>query len=86
MTKPRYITTKHIKELTGFKISWISKHFNSTAEDYIADRHCIFNVNKLIAVAKHRKEHNTFCRNPVTMQRSIDMFDKLIKELECLKS
>jgi len=84
--KPVYITTLKIQELTSFRACWISKHFGEAAEDYVINARSVFNVGKLIAVAKHRKEHNTFCRNPVTMQRSIDMFDKLIKELECLKS
>jgi hypothetical protein len=84
--KPIYITTYSIKELTGFRACWISKHFGESAEDYVINANSIFNVDKLIAVAKHRKEHNTFCRNPVTMNKSIGMFDKLIKELECLRN
>ena len=82
MTKPTYITTQKIKELTGFKASWISKHFNAIAEDCMINGCCVFDMEKILETAKHRKEHNTFCRNPVTRQRSIDMLDKLIKDLQ----
>ena len=77
----KIITSKELRNLTGFNYNWINKHFRGIKQDYFAGTSNVYNIEDVITHARKLLLIKFNSKNVKQNYVGEKMLEKLIKAL-----